>query len=76
MLIGLWDVVGVVYEFNGYCYDVIGNIECYKQERVLELNVVGYIEQICSLLEFNGVVFFDNYVKVSFVEFERLYEER
>jgi hypothetical protein len=76
MLIGLWDAVGVVHELNGYCHDVIGNIERYKQERALELNAVGHIEQICSLLELNGAVLSDNYAKASLAELERLYEER
>ncbi|MET4615089.1 hypothetical protein ABIA71_000651 [Stenotrophomonas sp. 2619] len=65
MLLGLWDAIGIAHELNGYCHDVIGGIERYKEERAFEINAVDHIEQISTLLQLNAVVLADNYEKTS-----------
>ncbi len=65
MLLGLWDAIGIAHELNGYCHDVIGGIEQYKEERAFEINAVDHIEQISTLLQLNAVVLADNYEKTS-----------
>ena len=65
MLLGLWDAIGIAHELNGYCHDVIGGIERYKEERAYEINAVNHIEQISTLLQLNAVVLADNYEKTS-----------
>jgi len=65
MLLGLWDAIGIAHELNGYCHDVIGGIERYKEERAFEINAVDHIDQISTLLQLNAVVLADNYEKTS-----------
>lgn len=65
MLLGMWDAVGIVHELNGYCHDIIGGIERYKEERAFEINAADHIDQISTLLQLNAAVMAENYEKTS-----------
>lgn len=65
MMLALWDAVGVVHELNGYRHDIIGNMARYKDERAIELDAAGHIDEISTLLQNNAAILADRYAQAS-----------
>lgn len=50
MIMGLWDVVGIVYELNGYCNEVVGWLEKYVDELEQYVLVMMIIDGLWEVL--------------------------